>query len=186
MLKRIDELFIKIQRNFGGFVMLVMLVCCTLQVLLRLVNVPAAWTEEFSRVAIAYLTFLMSALGVRLNSHPSVDFLVRKLPNRARWTLKILTELLIVLMGLILTYYGWLYFQRTMTDHSTTYHYAKAWWYWPIPFSGVVTIIYCVRNIIQLVMSIIKNEDLTGFQLTEADAVERMDESIAGEEDDDL
>ncbi|MEA5152602.1 MAG: TRAP transporter small permease [Oscillospiraceae bacterium] len=169
MLKKTGELLIKIQKNFGGFVMLVILVCCLLQVMFRMLNLASPWTEEFSRVGIAYLTFLMAALGVRLNAHPSVDFLVRRLPKRLRFSLKIFTELLIVLVGLIFVVYGWQYFLRTMGDHATTYHYAKAWWYWPIPVSGVVTVIYSVRNIIYLVISIIRNEDCTGFIPSEAE-----------------
>lgn len=170
MLKKLDEFFIKVQRNFGGLVMLIVLVCCFLQVVFRSAGIASPWTEEFSRVGIAYMTFLMAALGVRLNAHPSVDFLVKKLPLRARFALKILIELLIVLVGLILLYYGHLYFKRTLTDHATTYHYAKAWWYWPIPFSGVVTILYSVRNIVMLVRSIIEGRNLTGFIPSEADA----------------
>lgn len=171
---KIDEFLIKIQRNFGGLIMLIVLFCCVMQVVLRMINIAAPWTEEFSRVGLAYITFLMAAFGVRLNAHPSVDFLVKKLPKRVKFSLKILTELLIIVVGLIFIYYGGLYFQRTMTDHSTTYHYAKSWWYWPIPFSGLVTILYCFRNIWHLLLSIKRNEDVTGFIPTDTEKIENM------------
>ncbi len=185
MLKKIDELFIKIQKNFGGFIMLVVLICCTLQVIFRTANVAAPWTEEFSRVGLAYMTFLMSALGVRLNAHPSVDVLVRRFPRRVRFTIDIVIQILIGLVGFIFMFYGWKYFRITMKDRATTYHYVKAWWYWPIPVSGVITIIYAVRNIIYLVISIIRNEDCTGFRLKEDEAVTKI-EDIHEEEDADL
>lgn len=187
MLKKIDDFLIKFQKNFGGIIMLIMLVCCFLQIIFRELGIASPWTEEFSRVGIAYITFLMAAFGVRINAHPSVDFFVRRLPNRVRWAIKILTELLIALVGLILLYYGWQYFQRTMTDHSTTYHYAKSWWYWPIPASGAITIIYSLRNIIALVNSIVRNEDLTGFAPSELDEALAAAEKIKyAEEDADL
>lgn len=185
MLKKIDSFLIKVQKNFGGFVMLVVLVCCTLQVIFRSCNFAAPWTEEFSRVGLAYMTFLMSALGVRLNAHPSVDFIVRRMPKRVRFSIDIVIELLIALVGFILMFYGSKYFKITLTDHSTTYHYAKAWWYWPIPVSGVITIIYAIRNIVYLALSIARNEDLTGFAPKEDENVTKM-EDIHEQEDADL
>ena len=186
MLKKIDDFLIKVQKNFGGLVMLIILVCCLLQVILRYLKIASPWTEEFSRVGIAYLTFLMAALGVRLNAHPSVDFLVRKLPDRLRYALKIFSELLIVLVGVIFIVYGWQYFLRTMGDHATTYHYAKAWWYWPIPVSGVITVAYSLRNIVFLIISIIKNEDCTGFAPNETEQALEAAEKLAKEKGDAL
>lgn len=188
MFKKFDELCIKIQRNIGGVIFLVIFTCCLLQVIFRFVltSVSAPWTEEFSRVGLAYMTFLMAALGIRTNEHCSVDFLMRKLPDRWRFAVKIFTELLIMLVGIILTVYGWQFLMRSLNDLATTYHYSKAWWYWPIPVSGVVMLIYSVRNIYYLILSIIKNEDVTGFAPKEDENLTPIDLDEADKEDDEL
>lgn len=170
MLKKIDNFFIKLQRNIGGIVFLIVFACCLCQVIFRyVIHIGAPWTEEFSRVGLAYMTFLMSALGIRQKAHPSVDFLVKKLPDRIRFAVEIFVELLIGLVGAILLFYGWQFLLRTLNDLSTTYHYSKAWWYWPIPVSGAIMVVYAIRNVCYLVISIIKNQDVTGGILSDGD-----------------
>lgn len=188
MLKKFDKLMIKLQSNVGGVIFLIVFVCCLLQVVFRfIIHIGTPWTEEFSRVGLAYMTFLMSALGIRQNAHPSVNFLIDKLPNRARFSMGVLIQLLICLVGVVLTYYGWQYLMREVSDLATTYHYSKAWWYWPIPASGVIMIIYSIRNIVFLIKSIIKNEDVTDMHVqTELDTVEKLDVDDKEKEDDDL
>lgn len=162
MLKKIDSFFITVQKHVGGFLFCAIFFCCIIQVLCRyLLHVSSPWTEEFARVGMVYMTFLAAAYGIRLKAHPSVDFLVKKLPLRPRMALAIVMELLIIGVGFVLIIYGWEYVMRTANDLSTTYHYPKSLWYIPIPVSGVIMTVYSARNIYLYALSLAGNKDLS-------------------------
>ncbi len=163
MLKKIDRFFITVQKHIGGILFCAIFFFCIAQVTCRyLLHISSPWTEELARVGMVYMTFLAAAFGIRLNSHPSVDFLVKRFPLRMRMVLAILMELLIIGVGVILMVYGWQYVLRTANDLSTTYHYPKSVWYAPIPVSGVIMAIYSIRNIYLYALSFAGNRDLTG------------------------
>ena len=162
MLKKIDDFFIRVQKHIGGVLFCAIFFFCLAQVACRYVlHISSPWTEELARVGMVYMTFFAAAYGIRMNTHPSVDFLVKKFPLRARMILAVIMELLIIGVGLILVIYGWKYVERTASDLSTTYHYPKSVWYIPIPVSGVIMVIYSVRNICLYLMSFAGNRDLT-------------------------
>lgn len=117
------------------------------------------------------MTFLMAAYGIRTKEHPSVDFLVLKFPLRVRKALAFVMELLIIFTAVYLTIYGYQYVCRTVNDLSTTYHYPKAVWYFPIPVSGVIMLIYSVRNLVKIAQAFIRNEECDDEDVQKGDAV---------------
>ena len=161
MLKKIDRFFILVQKHVGGILFCAIFFFCIAQVVCRyLLKVSSPWTEEFARVGMVWMTFLSAAYCIRLNAHPSVDFLVKKLPLRLYLILMLLIELLIAGIGVILLKYGWDYVLRTDNDLSTTYHYPKSVWYFPIPVSGAITILYSIRNVFHIVRAFLRKEEL--------------------------
>jgi len=172
MLKKIDHFFIVLQKHLGGIIFVVIFACCVLQVVFRYVlRMSSPWTEEFARVGMVYMTFLMAAYGIRTKEHPSVDFLVLKFPLRVRKALAFVMELLIIFTAVYLTIYGYQYVCRTVNDLSTTYHYPKAVWYFPIPVSGVIMLIYSVRNLVKNAQAFIRNEECDDEDVQKGDAV---------------
>ena len=172
MLKKIDHFFIVLQKHLGGIIFAVIFACCVLQVVFRYVlRMSSPWTEEFARVGMVYMTFLMAAYGIRMKEHPSVDFLVLKFPLRVRKALAFVMELLIIFTAVYLTIYGYQYVCRTVNDLSTTYHYPKAVWYFPIPVSGVIMLIYSVRNLVKITQAFIRNEECDDEDVQKGDAV---------------
>jgi TRAP-type C4-dicarboxylate transport system permease small subunit len=79
----------------GGFA--VMSVATLGQVLFRyFLHIPATWTEELARATFVMITYFAMAVAVRDKDHIVVDFLLVKLPPRARALLLIAFDVAIL------------------------------------------------------------------------------------------
>ncbi|HSB72931.1 MAG TPA: TRAP transporter small permease [Candidatus Methylomirabilis sp.] len=78
------------------------------QVLSRMIGVAfLVWTDEVTRVAVVWVTFLGSAVGIRRNSHFVIDLFVRLLPAKAeRWARRGIW-VAVTLSVLVLVGIGW-------------------------------------------------------------------------------
>jgi TRAP-type C4-dicarboxylate transport system permease small subunit len=65
------------------------------------------WTDEVTRVAILWVTFLGSAVGVRRHSHFVIDLLVEALPTRIGRLLRTGIQFVTFLVVLLLLWTGW-------------------------------------------------------------------------------
>lgn len=165
--KKIDKLMIVLQENLCAALFLFLFIMCLLQIVFRnFFGLPAPWTEEFARVGLIYLTFFGAAIGLRNRAHPSVDFLVSKLPLRIGKALDIIAELLVMSVSLVFVIYGSKYIIRMWNDHSTVYYYSKSFWYFGMPLAGFLMIIYGIRNVFLDIESIVINKDLTEGEAT--------------------
>lgn len=67
-----------------------------------ILNATPTWVEQLSLLMIVTITFLSSGVGVRENSHLSVDILPGLLPRRGRAALKLLSSAMLFLFGLVM------------------------------------------------------------------------------------
>ena len=65
------------------------------------------WVEEIGEYALAWLTFIGAALGIRGGVHFSVQMLTARLPAGARRALIATHCVLLAVFGALLAYYGW-------------------------------------------------------------------------------
>jgi len=86
----------------GGAALVVIVTVMGWQVFGRYVlNSTPTWAEQLSILLIAYITFLLAAVGVGERSHLSVDLLVDNLPPRARWCVELVRDLAILGFGAV-------------------------------------------------------------------------------------
>jgi TRAP-type C4-dicarboxylate transport system permease small subunit len=79
----------------GGFA--VMSAATLGQVLFRyLLHIPATWTEELARATFVMITYFAMAVAVRDKDHIVVDFLLARLPARARAVVIIAFDMAII------------------------------------------------------------------------------------------
>lgn len=78
-----------------------------------LLNQSLPWADELARMLFIWLIFVGAAAAFARYEHIAVDFLVRKLPDRAAYALYILQHVIItVLMGVVM-YGGYLVMSRS-------------------------------------------------------------------------
>lgn len=84
----------------GGAALVVIVAVMGWQVFGRYVlNSTPTWAEQLSILLIAYITFLLAAVGVGERTHLSVDILVDSLPPRARRVVELVRDLAILGFG---------------------------------------------------------------------------------------
>ena len=81
------------------FLMLILLAVISYQVFARYVlNNPPSWSEELARFLVVWITMLGSAVLVNKEGHISVDFLVNRLPSRAKRLLSFIRDALTIFL----------------------------------------------------------------------------------------
>jgi TRAP-type C4-dicarboxylate transport system permease small subunit len=96
----LEEIFISLM--MGYFVLVTVL-----QIIFRFVlRIPASWTEETAKYAFIWMTFVGSSLGAKIRSHIRVDMLETGLKGALRIGLNLLSQVIFLLFGVIITVVG--------------------------------------------------------------------------------
>ena len=105
--KILDSIFVWVLK-LAMVLLVAMVVLVFLNVVLRYgFSSGIFWSEEISLVIVIWFTFIAMALGVKESLHINVDILPKKLPKSFFTSLNCLRDLLVVLVGGIMIYYGW-------------------------------------------------------------------------------
>jgi len=130
--------------------MLVMVLSALLQVFSRIVDLNTPFTEELTIYSMIWVTLFGSAYAFGVKKHISIDLLSPSLSHGNRIRLKILIEGIILLFAFLILIYGgsrfvWITFK--LGQVSSVMHVPKGWVYLVLPLSGIITVLYGVLNI---------------------------------------
>ncbi|NBK22134.1 MAG: TRAP transporter small permease [Spirochaetia bacterium] len=105
--KVLDSVFVWVLK-LAMVLLVAMVVLVFLNVVLRYgFSSGIRWSEEISLVIVIWFTFIAMALGVKESLHINVDILPKKLPKAFFISLDCIRDLLVILIGGIMIYYGW-------------------------------------------------------------------------------
>ncbi|MGB9825325.1 MAG: TRAP transporter small permease [Desulfofundulus sp.] len=132
--------------------LLVMVITTFLQVFFRYVifySLP--WSEEVSRYALVWLTFIGASYGLKRGIHVAVEALVQALPLPAglKRGLKALSYVLMSLLGLILLLYGAKLAQVNMGQLSPSLHIPIGLAYTALPVGGLTMLIHALACLLE-------------------------------------
>ena len=121
------------------------------------------WVEELAGISMIYLTFLGSALATLNNSNTRIDFFIRLLPEKATYSMNILTYLISILFLAVLGKY-------TFNGILNNMHNLTAAMKLPVSFEyggmllGIILMIifFCFRILLEIQK--IKNRDITEIE----------------------
>lgn len=86
MNKKIDRVMGTVEKWLFVFLMSLMTVVVTLQVIFRyVIHSSLPWSEELSRYCMVFVTYIGVSAGLRIGTHTCVDFLVIILPKKAQF-----------------------------------------------------------------------------------------------------
>jgi len=105
------------------------------------------WVEEVGEYALAWLTFIGAALGIRRGVHFSVQMVTDRLPPRARWFLFVSQYLLLTAFGALLAYYGWQVAELNSQSYSPALDLNLRWLYLSPVVGGVLIAIYSLAGL---------------------------------------
>lgn len=111
-------------------------------------NAPYSWIPEVSRHLMIWLTFLASALALRMQAHLKLDILTNIRNKHVERIINVFAMLLVIAFAAILIYYGWDLVERVARQRSSALGYSMSYPYTAIPVGGVLFIVAAIMNIL--------------------------------------
>ncbi len=130
-----------------------MTVFATWQVASRYIfNNPSTVTEELVLISFVWMGLLGAAYVFGKQEHMRMSFLVDKLSERNQAKIMLFSEIVVMIFAaLVLVFGGLKIAQLSMGQSSSSLQIPMGYIYYAIPLSGVITIVYNVLNITDIV-----------------------------------
>ena len=117
-----------------------------LQVFNRFVlKAPLAWSEDLAMLLFQWVVFLGAALGVKRMRHFGIELVVRRLPERMRHMVELLTPVVMAIVALVMIFQGWTILTFNTRRVFSTMDLTYVWAFLPIPLSGVLILVYLAQ-----------------------------------------
>jgi len=151
ILEKLDKLIMKVLFYACAFLMFLMVLIITSQVVSRyILSSPLTWSEELGRYTFVWMSFLGMAAAIKLGSHVALDILVKKLTGISQKVLMVINNCFIFIFGVCLTYSGLKLFELGMRQKSPTLRIPMQYIYIVIPISGIVLLYFVFSGTIKM------------------------------------
>lgn len=113
-------------------------------------NLPSIrffWVEEIGEYALAWLTFIGAAIGIRRGTHFAVHILTDRLAPRLRRAIVAGHYVLLVGFGGLLAIYGWQVSELNSQSYSPALDLNLRWLYLSAVVGGVLIVIYSLASL---------------------------------------
>lgn len=100
------------------------------------------WVEEIGEYALAWLTFIGAAIGIRRGTHFAVHIITDRLPPPLRRAIAAGHSVLLVGFGLLLAIYGWQVSELNSQSYSPALDLNLRWLYLSAVVGGVLIVVY--------------------------------------------
>jgi len=111
-------------------------------------SVPFTWVEEVGEMALAWLTLVGAAIGIRSRSHFTLHFITPLLSRSVQRSLDILNHLLIAGVGALAAWYAWGLCKLNWTLTTAGLEISLAFLYASALVGGVLIVIYALSMIV--------------------------------------
>ncbi|RFU93770.1 TRAP transporter small permease [Sphaerochaeta halotolerans] len=130
--------FIRIIETISNASLAVMFLTVMLGVISRyIMSRPFVWTDELSRYLMIYMVFLGGTISFRAEKHPSLNFLIDKLPPRWRFVWDSGIDVLLMLVLLFLVFGGWEMVTHKPIGRTPALRVKYSWIYLAIPLGSL-------------------------------------------------
>jgi TRAP-type C4-dicarboxylate transport system permease small subunit len=110
--------------------------------------VPFTWVEEVGEMALAWLTLIGAAIGIRSRSHFTLHVITPSLPRWARRAIDIFNHLLIAGIGALAAWQAWGLCKLNWTLTTAGLEISLAFLYASAVVGGVLIVIYALSMIV--------------------------------------
>lgn len=114
---------------------------------LDLPSVRFFWVEEIGEYALAWLTFIGAAIGIRRGTHFAVHIVTDRLSPRLRRAIAAGHHVLLVAFGGLLAIYGWQVSELNSQSYSPALDLNLRWLYLSAVVGGVLIVVYSLAGL---------------------------------------
>lgn len=133
-------------------VMIIAMVTITsVQVFCRYVlNFSIRWSEEVPLILMVWFGFISMAIGVKNKLHISIEFFYSLMPPKAQAVMERVVDLVTLLFGGCMVYYGFKLSVFTMTSTMPATKLPTGWLYAIIPIAGILIVYESIMSILKI------------------------------------
>lgn len=151
--KILDSVFVWVLK-LAMVLLVAMVVLVFLNVVLRYgFNSGIHWSEEIALVIVIWFTFIAMALGVKESLHINVDILPKKLPKAFFVILDCIRDLLVILIGAVMIYYGWKLTLNGARSSLPATNIPNSINYVVLPIAGIFIVLYAVIHLYEDILT---------------------------------
>lgn len=144
---------VKIEEYICCALLVIMLTVCFVAVVMRYAfNKPLVWSEEVILTMLIWFGFMCISIGAFGDSHIAIEGAYNVFPPAVKKICDLLRHLLMVVLGVLMVYFGWQIFKINLLKRLPATHWPQAVQYFPMVFGGALTTIYSVLNLIECIM----------------------------------
>jgi TRAP-type C4-dicarboxylate transport system permease small subunit len=105
------------------------------------------WVEEVGEYALAWLTFIGAAIGIRRGTHFAVHVVTDRFPPPLRRALAVVHHVLLTGFGALLAVYGWQVSELNSQSYSPALDLNLRWLYLSAVVGGVLMVVYSMAGL---------------------------------------
>ena len=109
---------------------------------LDLPSVRFFWVEEIGEYALAWLTFIGAAIGIRRGTHFAVQILTERLPREIQRAILVGHYVLLAAFGALVAFFGWQVAELNSQSYSPALDLNLRWLYLSAVVGGVLITLY--------------------------------------------
>jgi TRAP-type C4-dicarboxylate transport system permease small subunit len=102
---------------------------------------PAPWASELATLAFAWLVFFGAAACIKYRLHPSIDMVVRRLPQPLRLGVRLFNHALLLGFFTFMVWFGTRFAIDAWDNPSPVMRLPLAWLYGPVAFCFALMIV---------------------------------------------
>ena len=118
-----------------------------LSVTFELPSVRFFWVEEIGEYALAWLTFIGAAIGIRRGTHFAVTILIDHFPPRLRRAVLLGHHVLLIGFGALVAVFGWQVSELNSQSFSPALDLNLRWLYLAAVVGGLLIVVYSVAGL---------------------------------------
>lgn len=123
-------------------------------------NDTPTWVEQAALVMVIYITCLGAAIGVRGNTHLSIDFICEQFPEPFKSVARYAADLIVLIFGMFMAYQGWLLVMTNLERAIPMIGLSESWRAAPLVICGSLIVIFSIARIMARAMGLNRQEDV--------------------------
>lgn len=150
-MKKLKQMIDKAVEWFSIALVIVMVLLVLWQVIARyLLNSPSSFSEALTRYLFVWLVLITSTYAFGSREHMYISALNDRLRGKTRTAVNILIEVLTILFAAcVMVFGGSIITRMQMVSLDSSLHIPMGVVYAVIPVCGVITVFYCICNILE-------------------------------------
>ncbi|WP_430789951.1 TRAP transporter small permease [Virgibacillus flavescens] len=139
----------KVQLTAGVLFLSIFFIVIMIQITTRHFGIPAIWTVEVANYSFIWAVFMGASVMVNRREHFNFDLIQKKLKLKARLSIGIFNDLVLILFNLAIFYYGIKVVQNFWDYNWVALPALKMGYVWiSIPIMGLTMVIYSLSHLL--------------------------------------